>query len=118
MKYIDGQKQKITMDMARRIRYLRKTKGLSQEEVALRAELNPAYFGQVERGLKCPTVDTLFKIAQAMDISLSELVRTDDPQDDAAFLEAVQQTARCVPVEKRTQVLQVLKDVVKLFSTD
>lgn len=112
---MDEHKKGITVAVARRIRYLRKNRGMSQEEVALRAELNPAYFGQVERGLKCPTIDTLYKIAKAMDISLSELVRTDDSMDDTAFLEAIQQVFLCVPIEKREQVLKVLNEMIRLF---
>ena len=75
MNSLDEQKKEITMAIASRIRHYRQSKGLSQEELALRASLNPAYFGQVERGLKCPTVDTLNKIALALDIPLPELVR-------------------------------------------
>ena len=56
---MDEQKREITMAVGQRIRKLRRIRAISQEEVAFRADLNPAYFGQVERGEKCPTVDTL-----------------------------------------------------------
>ena len=46
---MDDQKRKITEDVGNRIKYFRRLKSISQEEVALRANLNPAYFGQVER---------------------------------------------------------------------
>lgn len=72
---MDEQKKLVTMATAERIRYYRRQKGMSQEELALKANLNPAFFGQVERGMKCPTVDTLYKIAYAMSVPLPELVR-------------------------------------------
>lgn len=113
---IDGQKRKLTLAVAARIKYLRLTKSMSQEDLALRAEINPAYFGQVERGLKCPTIDTLYKIATALDISLSELLRT-----DALAMSTINQDRRLqelmsrIPENKREQVLKILEDLILLL---
>ncbi|MFT3952737.1 MAG: helix-turn-helix transcriptional regulator [Oscillospiraceae bacterium] len=65
-----------------RIRLFRLRKKLSQEALALEAEINPAFLGHLERGLKCPTVDTLFKITTALKITLSDLL--DFESDSAA----------------------------------
>ena len=43
-------------ELLNKIKVYRAMKNISQEELALRANLNPAYFGQVERGVKCPTI--------------------------------------------------------------
>ncbi|OMF35907.1 hypothetical protein BK133_09435 [Paenibacillus sp. FSL H8-0548] len=56
------------------IRQLRKIKGLSQEQLAFRAEINASYMGQVERGEKNPTIDVLSKIAKALQTPLEKLV--------------------------------------------
>ena len=56
-----------------RIRSIRKIRGLSQEELAFRANINPAHLGQIERALKSPTLETLEKISNALEISISEL---------------------------------------------
>lgn len=47
---MDAQKKQITEAVGARIRYYRRLRDLSQEELALNANINPAYFGQVERG--------------------------------------------------------------------
>jgi transcriptional regulator with XRE-family HTH domain len=57
------------------IRLMRKSKGLSQEQLALRAEINASYMGQVERGEKNPTIDVLGKIAAALQTPLEQLVQ-------------------------------------------
>lgn len=56
------------------IRALRKAKGLSQEQLALRADINASYLGQVERGEKNPTIDVLNKIADALHTPLEAVV--------------------------------------------
>ena len=56
-----------------RIRYLREEKGLSIEALALEADINRNYLGDLERGTRNPTVVVLNKIAKALEIDLSTL---------------------------------------------
>lgn len=113
---IDGQKRELTLAVSARIKYLRLTKSMSQEDLALRAEINPAYFGQVERGLKCPTIDTLYKIATALDVSLSELLRTDAlPMSTINQDRRLQELMSRIPESKREQVLKILEDLIPLL---
>ena len=60
--------------IGQRIRNYRTQKGLSQEKLAELAGCHPTYIGQLERGEKNATLESVEKIASAMDISLSELV--------------------------------------------
>lgn len=61
------------IQIGEQIRYYRKKNGISQETLALIADLNPAYVGQIERGIKSPTINTLKKIADALGVSLATL---------------------------------------------
>ena len=63
----------INKQLGYRIRYLRQNKGLSIEALALEAEINRNYLGDLERGMRNPTVVVLNKIAKALDINLSTL---------------------------------------------
>lgn len=55
-----------------RIKELRKNKGLSQEELAEKAETSPNYLSRMERGTENPTIDMLIKISRAMDVEMRE----------------------------------------------
>lgn len=59
--------------IGQRIRNYRTQKGLSQEKLAELAGCHPTYIGQLERGEKNAILESVEKIALAMDISLSEL---------------------------------------------
>lgn len=59
--------------IGQRIRNYRTQKGLSQEKLSELAGCHPTYIGQLERGEKNATLESVEKIASAMDISLSEL---------------------------------------------
>ena len=56
------------------IRALRESRGWSQEHLAAQASLNRSYMGEVERSAAMPTLVTAEKLAQALDVALSELI--------------------------------------------
>lgn len=60
--------------LGNRIRRLRISKNMSQEELAFRSDLNPAHLGQIERALKNPTIKTVEKIADSLEVPMSSLL--------------------------------------------
>jgi len=56
------------------VRQLREARGWSQERLAHRAQLNRSYMGEIERATAMPSLATAGKLAQALDVSLSELI--------------------------------------------
>jgi transcriptional regulator with XRE-family HTH domain len=59
--------------VARNIRRLRVAKGVSQEALAVDAEIDRTYVSRLERGLENPTVAVLDRLAQALDENIVEL---------------------------------------------
>lgn len=59
----------------RRVRQLRKTRGLSQERLALEAGVDRSYMGSVERGEYNVSLETIGKIAKALHVPLPVLFR-------------------------------------------
>ena len=57
------------------LRELRKEAGLSQESLALSADLQRNYVSLIELGRNQPTVTTIFKLAEALDITPSKLIK-------------------------------------------
>lgn len=113
---MDAQKREITLAVSARIKYFRHLRLMSQEDLALKAEINPVYFGQVERGLKCPTIDTLCKIAKALEVSPSELLRTDAlPMSTIGQDQRFQELLSRIPEAKREKILSILEDLIPLL---
>ncbi len=59
--------------IGQRLRNYRVQQKISQEKLAERAGCHPTYIGQIERGEKNATIESIAKIAAALKISLSEL---------------------------------------------
>src|SRR5205823_926256 len=67
--------------LGQRLRALRKQRGLSQERLGDRAGLSGKFIGEVERGEKSISIDSLYRVSVALEIPLRELtdVRADKP---------------------------------------
>ncbi len=57
------------------IRKTRLKQGLTQEDLALAADVDRGYLGRVERGDNNVALLTLLKIAQALGVSIKDLMR-------------------------------------------
>ena len=67
--------QTLNLAIAKTISELRQTAGLSQEELGHLAEIHRTYVSQIERGLKSPTVQVLFQIAEALKTQPIEVIQ-------------------------------------------
>lgn len=56
------------------LRAERRHQGVSQEQLALRAEVDRTFISQIERGVRQPTVTTLVKLARVLSLAPSTLV--------------------------------------------
>jgi len=56
------------------LRKLRQKQGLTQEELADKAGMHFTYIGQIERGIRNPSLVNLQKIAKALKVSAGELL--------------------------------------------
>ena len=59
-------------NFGQRVVELRKKQGLTQEELADKAEIERSYMGAIERGERNPTLVKVFQLSKALEISVKE----------------------------------------------
>jgi len=101
--------------LGQRLRALRKQHGLSQERLGERAGLSGKFIGEVERGEKSISIDSLYHVAVALDIPLRELtdVRAAKPagvpsEDAERIFALVSNRRRPEEIRKAYKVLQAM----------
>ncbi len=67
-------KNDINIKFGKRVIELLKTKGITQEELAYRCDIQRSYMGVIERGEKSVTLNPIEKIAAGLEISITELM--------------------------------------------
>lgn len=65
----------ITEKVGSRIKELRRALGLSQEKLALKAEVDRTYLAGVEQGKRNPSIKSLEKILKALKVSFGEFFK-------------------------------------------
>lgn len=64
-----------------RLRYWRLQRGYSQTQLSWRSEITPTQISRLERGVQSPSLDTVKKLAGALDITVDDLI---EPNGEAA----------------------------------
>lgn len=83
---------------AKRVRRLRKSAKLSLEKAAERGDITANFWGDVERGKKVPSLDTIVAMARGLGVSpriLLTLEREDDERDLRKRIETL--LVNCTP---------------------
>ena len=65
----------ILSQLGRRVAYLRKSKKISQLELAIDSDISKSYLSDLECGRRNPSVMVLSRICSALEITLEELFR-------------------------------------------
>ncbi|MBC7347932.1 MAG: helix-turn-helix transcriptional regulator [Clostridia bacterium] len=100
--------------LGQRLRDLRLRLGLTQEQLAERANLHYSYIGQVERGEKTPSLRALKRLAKAMHTSVDFFLEEQspyDPQVDSLRRELLALVSECP-----AQDLELIVTFVRLLT--
>lgn len=73
--FVPLKKNKHLIELGNQIRNLRKAKGLSQEQLALQAEVDRSYVGGIERGERNVSFLTLVKIAECLGCYIAKFTK-------------------------------------------
>ena len=76
------------------LRALRKAKGLTQEELAIRLHVVRQTVSKWEKGLSVPDADLLLRLAEVLDTTVSRLLGADIPEDESSRNELAEQLSR------------------------
>ena len=70
--------EQLRLQLAENIRSMRRVKNLTQEQLALMAEVDRTYVSQIERGVGNPSLLVLYKLANIFEIKTDQLLIESD----------------------------------------
>lgn len=62
--------ENINVIVGRKIKEIRKSKRLTQEELAFKSNISLPFISQIETGVKRASLETFYKLARALDVEL------------------------------------------------
>ena len=78
----------IYRQLGKRIREIRKKLGVTQERLAFKARISPSFLSHVERGTKKASLETIKRIASALEVPIPSLFCP--PKEPIAYLKSDQ----------------------------
>jgi transcriptional regulator with XRE-family HTH domain len=93
-----------------RIQELRKIKGLTQEQLSQKVNIDPKHISRIEVGRSYPSLDTLDKLARALKVEISSFFEFDHKLKSTKELKkTINDLLKDVNEAKLGQVIKVLK---------
>lgn len=108
------------MNIGATIKSLRMRKGMSHGDIEKYSRLRPCYLSRVEHGHTTPSVETLARIAEAMEIPLAQFFSESGPgsdsgvvhlHEDTHFLRQIRHYVSCLNDSDRRLVLAMVRNL-------
>jgi len=99
--------------LGNKVRELRLSKGLSQEGLAERAGLHYTYVGGIERGERNPSLKSVEKIANALNVDIGELLFSQPKEKPASTEDTIRSEINELLKRKSQNELRLAEKVLK-----
>ena len=106
----------LSSEIGKRIRRYRTQLKLSQEGLAEKCKLHPTYIGQLERGEKNATIESVSKVAEGLNIPLSTLFEN---IEQTAFTEKTvageaYDLIQTLPNDSQEKILKIINVILEI----
>lgn len=97
-----------------RIKEIRKTRGLSQEQLSGKIDIDPKHLSRLEVGRSFPSLDTLEKLANALQVDLRDFFEfTHEAKNTKELKEIISNLLKEVDEERLRLAVKVLRALVR-----
>lgn len=107
---------KLSIEIGQRIRSYRLQSGLNQEQLAEKCGLHPTYIGQVERGEKNATIESISKITAGLSLPLSKLFEKlgDAEESTADYPAEAYDLVLSLPADEQEKMIKIMKMIIQM----
>lgn len=101
------------IELGKKIREARNKAGYTQETLAEKADMGVMYLGEIERGVKMPSMKSFIKIIEALDISADYILRDELRSGKAYVYDEITQKLEGLTPKQRRGAIEILDAYLK-----
>ena len=94
--------------LGKKIREVRREKGYTQQMLAEKTVLGNVYLGEIERGLKMPSLNSFIKIVEALGVSADYILRDELPSGEPHIYDALTKKLQNLTPKQRKTAADIL----------
>lgn len=99
--------------LGKRLRQIRLKKGYTQQALAKKADVGEVYLGEIERGLKMPSMNIFIKIIEALDISADYVLRDELSSGGTYIFDEITDKLKDLSPQQRKTAADILDAYIK-----
>lgn len=99
--------------LGQQIRQARQAKGYTRQVLAEKAGTGEVYLGEIERGLKMPSLNTFLRIVEALEVSADFLLREELTSGKEYIYDEITQKLRNLTPKQRKTAADILDAYLK-----
>lgn len=101
------------VELGRKIQEARKKMGYTQESLAEKADIGIMYLGEIERGVKMPSLKIFIKLITALDISADYVLRDELPSGKEYVFDEITKKLEDLTPKQRKAAVDILDAYIK-----
>ena len=105
----------IYQHIGRRVREERTRRSWTQEQLAEKAETHLSFIGQLERGVKKPSLVTIKKLANAFGVKAGDLLDEGAPEKPISLTEKTANLLRSYSSKQQVALYEVFRQLARQF---
>ena len=101
------------VELGMKLREARNKAGFTQEQLAEKADIGVMYLGEIERGVKMPSMKIFIKLIEALDISADYILRNELPSGKDYVLDEITEKLASLTPKQRKAAVDILDAFIK-----
>ena len=93
----------------------RKIAGLTQEQLAEIVDCSNSHIGQIENGRGIPSLEITTKIANALEVSVDQLIIADSKYPELIYLREISEKLQSYPLSTRILACEMIRDMLEVL---
>lgn len=96
------------LTLGKKLRQARQAKGFTQQSLAEKVGIGNVYLGEIERGLKMPSLNSFIRIIEALDVSADSILRGELSSGREYIYDEITQKMRNLTPKQRKTAADIL----------
>ena len=101
------------VELGMKLREARNKAGFTQEQLAEKADIGVMYLGEIERGVKMPSMKIFIKLIEALDISADYILRNELPSGKEYVWDEITEKLASLTPKQRKAAVDILDAFIK-----
>lgn len=100
------------MSIGKRISYIRKSKGITQSDLARSIHISPSFMNRIEKGTSLPNLDCICSIAEALQVTPQDILCDIFVYKNTSIADQIKSYAEQLSPDSLLLLLEILKSAV------